>query len=108
MEEKRKNDNLPPRGVGFFRQMWLQGRLSWALLRDRRVPVALKSIPLVALVYVVSPVDLIPDVIPILGQLDDLGVLMMALTTFNRMAPPDVVEEHMARLRGGKVIVPDD
>ena len=93
--------DAPARGIGFFGQLIQQFRLSWALLLDNRVPWVLKLIPLGAIVYVISPLDLIPDVIPILGQLDDLGILMMALRLFNSMAPADVVDEHINRLRGG-------
>ncbi len=108
VQEKRKNDSVPRRDLSFFQQLWLQVRLSWALLKDSRVPLTLKAIPLAALVYTLSPIDLIPDVIPILGQLDDLGVLMAALTTFNRLAPPDIVEEHTQRLRTKTVIPPEE
>jgi len=96
-----ENSEAPARGIGFFGQLIQQLRLSWALLLDNRVPWILKLIPLGAIVYVISPLDLIPDVIPVLGQLDDLGILMMALRLFNSMAPADVVDEHINRLRGG-------
>ena len=104
MAEKQKNSNVPPqRGIGFFRQLIEQVRLSWALLLDNRVPLVTKIIPLAAIAYVISPIDLIPDIFPILGQLDDLGVLMTALTTFNNIAPADIVDEHLARIRTGNV-----
>jgi uncharacterized membrane protein YkvA (DUF1232 family) len=51
----------------------------------------------------VSPIDLVPDIFLGLGQLDDLGILMAALTTFNSLAPGYVVEEHLARIRAGNV-----
>src|SRR5947209_2066866 len=103
MAEKAKNSNVPPqsRNIGFFQQLIEQFRLSWALLLDNRVPVVLKLIPIGAMAYVVSPLDLIPDIFPVLGQLDDIGVLMTALTMFNNMAPADVVAEHIDRLRNG-------
>lgn len=101
MAEKRKNSNVPPRrGIGFLRTFFEQIRLSWALLTDNRVPFPIKFIPLVAFLYVLSPIDVVPDFLPVLGQLDDLGILMTALTAFNSMAPGDVVAEHLARLRG--------
>jgi uncharacterized membrane protein YkvA (DUF1232 family) len=104
MAEKMKNTNVPPqRGIGFFRQLIEQVRLSWALLLDNRVPLVLKLIPLAAIAYIVSPIDLIPDIFLGLGQLDDLGILMAALTTFNSLAPGYVVEEHLARIRAGNV-----
>ncbi len=102
MDEKPKRSEQPTRSLGFFRQLLEQLRLSWALLTDGRVPVVYKVIPIAAIAYVVSPIDLVPDVIPILGQLDDLGLLMLALSTFNSLAPADVVAEHLSRLRSGK------
>ena|SRR5258706_6673668 len=102
MSEKPKRSEVPSaRSPGFFHQLIEQFRLSWALLLDNRVPLALKIIPLGAVAYVISPIDLIPDILPILGQLDDLGILMTALTMFNNLSPADVVEEHVARLRAG-------
>lgn len=104
MTEKSKNSNVPPqRGIGFFRQLIEQVRLSWALLLDNRVPLVLKLIPLAAIAYVVSPIDLIPDIFVGIGQLDDLGILMAALTTFNSIAPGYVVDEHLARIRAGNM-----
>ncbi len=102
MTEKRKNSNVP-RGLGFFAQFIEQVRLTWALLMDNRVPIVLKLIPVAALAYVISPIDLIPDFFLGLGQLDDIGIVMMAITAFNSMAPGDVVAEHVARLRSGNV-----
>jgi uncharacterized membrane protein YkvA (DUF1232 family) len=96
-----EKNEVPSRGPGFFGQLIEQFRLSWALLLDSRVPWVLKLIPLGAVVYVISPIDLIPDIIPVLGQLDDLGILMTALRVFNSIAPADIVDEHTNRLRGG-------
>jgi len=102
MAEKAKRQEVPAsRGPGFFQQLIDQFRLSWALLLDNRVPLALKIIPLGAVAYVVSPIDLIPDIFPLLGQLDDLGILMTALTVFNSMSPADIVAEHMDHLHMG-------
>jgi uncharacterized membrane protein YkvA (DUF1232 family) len=96
-----EQNEAPKRGIGFLGQLIQQFRLSWALLLDNRVPWVLKLIPIGALAYVISPLDLIPDVIPILGQLDDIGVLMSALRLFNTLAPADVVAEHTERLAAG-------
>ena len=101
MAEKAKNTDVPPRNINFFQQLVQQFRLSWALLLDSRVPLVLKIIPLGAVAYVLSPIDLIPDLLPLLGQLDELGVLMTALTMFNSMAPADVAAEHIERIRTG-------
>ncbi len=81
-------------------------RLTWRLIRDARVPVWAKLIPLGVLAYIVSPIDLLPDVIIGLGQLDDLGVLLAGLRLFQSVSPAHVVEEHRAALHGpeGEVI----
>ncbi len=50
-------------------------RQTLAYFRDRQVPWLQKLPALLAILYVISPVDLIPDAIPILGWLDDLGVV---------------------------------
>ncbi|MCA1569211.1 MAG: DUF1232 domain-containing protein [Chloroflexi bacterium] len=76
-------------------------RMVWGLVRDPRTPLPLKGMLLAALAYVVVPVDLIPDVIPIIGQADDLTVLLLVLDLFIQNAPPEVRAEHSARARNG-------
>ena len=76
-------------------------RMVWGLVRDPRTPIGLKGMLLAALAYVVMPVDLIPDMIPILGQADDLTVLLLVLDLFIQNAPPEVRAEHSARARNG-------
>jgi len=76
-------------------------RMVWGILRDPRTPIGLKGMLAAALAYVVMPVDLIPDMIPILGQADDLTVLLLVLDLFIQNAPADVRAEHMARARNG-------
>ena len=76
-------------------------RMVWGLVRDPRTPIGLKAMLAAALAYVVMPVDLIPDVIPILGQADDLTVLLLVLDLFIQNAPAEVRAEHSARARNG-------
>ena len=63
------------------------------LLLDRRVPVRLKLIVPVALIYLVSPIDPFPDLIPFLGHIDDLVVVAVSIGLLLVMAPRDVVLE---------------
>ncbi len=75
-------------------------QLVWRLLADPRVPVLPKLIIPLVVVYVVSPVDLIPDVIPILGQMDDLAVIFLGIRFFIEMCPADIVMEHRRAIAG--------
>ncbi|GAB4182716.1 MAG: hypothetical protein Kow00108_19670 [Calditrichia bacterium] len=63
------------------------------LLKDERVPAEDKMKIAMAMVYIVSPVDIIPDIIPGIGQLDDLYVALLLIETLF-LKYPDVVESH--------------
>ena len=76
-------------------------RLIWGLARDSRTPLHLKLLLGAGLVYLVTPIDLIPDALPIIGQADDLTVLLLILDLFIANAPEDVRREHMERARNG-------
>lgn len=69
--------------------------LIFKLFWDRRVPLWTKIIPVFTLGYVISPIDFIPDLILILGQADDLGFILLGLSTFRYLAPKSVLEEHL-------------
>ena len=64
---------------------------------DPRVPVWARFVAIAMVVYLASPIDLIPDFIPVLGQLDDLLIVMLGAGLLLRSVPPHVVEEHLAR-----------
>jgi uncharacterized membrane protein YkvA (DUF1232 family) len=66
-------------------------RLLVAVARDPRVPRSAKAVAAAAVAYVASPIDLVPDVIPVLGQLDDLWVLRRALRHLAGAAGYDVL-----------------
>ena len=68
-------------------------KLVWRLLLDRRVSVFTKIIPLLAVIYLVSPYDLVGDRIPVLGQFDDLIVVGFLLFLFIAASPADVVAD---------------
>lgn len=79
-----------------------QIRLAWRLLRDPRVTPLKNALPILALLYVVSPIDLLPDLLPAIGQVDDLGVLatmvIVLVQLLPRLAPGWVVREHLAAM----------
>jgi uncharacterized membrane protein YkvA (DUF1232 family) len=73
-------------------------RLVWRLTFDKRVSIFLRALAPLALLYVISPYDILKDRIPILGRFDDLIVLGLALLFLTKLAPPNVVDEHMDRV----------
>jgi uncharacterized membrane protein YkvA (DUF1232 family) len=78
-----------------------QARLVWRLLSDSRVPGWVKLIPVAGLLYFLSPIDLLPDLmLPGLGEVDDLMVILLALKMFVDLSPPGVVREHLEALLG--------
>ena len=75
------------------------GRLVWRLLRDARVATATKLlIPGLVGAYLLWPVDLLPDVIPFLGQIDDLVLLALGAKLFIQLCPPEIVQQHRTDL----------
>lgn len=70
------------------------GRLLTGLLRDPRVPRSAKVVALGAAGYVLSPLDVIPDVLPGIGFADDLWLLRRALRLLLRRAGVEVVRDH--------------
>ncbi len=77
-------------------------RLSWRLLRDPLVPFWTKLIPAAAIAYILLPVDISPDMLPVLGQVDDLGILLLSLNWFVSLSPADVVRRHLAEMSSVK------
>jgi uncharacterized membrane protein YkvA (DUF1232 family) len=68
--------------------------LAWRLWRDQRVPAWVKGIPLLSFIYILWPLDLLADPLFGLGQLDDLGVILLGLTLFIRLAPSELVAQY--------------
>jgi uncharacterized membrane protein YkvA (DUF1232 family) len=81
-------------------QLWRTGRLALRLVRDPRAPIAAKVVFGAMVVYMISPIDVVPDWIPILGQADDLVALLAGLNLFLKACPRWLVEEHEAALGG--------
>jgi uncharacterized membrane protein YkvA (DUF1232 family) len=77
-------------------------KLFTRLMRDSRVPAAVKLVPLGSIGYLILPTDLVPDFLPGLGQLDDLAVIVGGLKLFLRLCPPDVVQQHVQSIAAGK------
>ena len=101
-------ETLWPRGrVGlpalrFLRNLPNFARLYWRLLCDRRVSVWPKALLVLGGLYVLSPVDFIPDVIPFVGEVDDLLIVILACRLFIYLCPREVVREHVRRIDAGR------
>ncbi len=77
-------------------------RLCGNLLIDNRVPIAEKALFGAAIVYAISPIDLIPDVFPFIGQVDDLYLIALTLLRLLNYSDENVVREHW---KGGGDII---
>jgi uncharacterized membrane protein YkvA (DUF1232 family) len=69
--------------------------------RDPRVPVAPKLLAAAVAAYALSPIDLIPDFIPVLGALDDLIIVPLGIALAVRLIPPEIL--HECRLRAASL-----
>lgn len=75
-----------------------QVMLTWRLMLDRRVPFWTKLAVILPILYVISPLDFIPDVILGLGQLDDIGLILAGMRLFETIVPEYIVQEHRQAL----------
>jgi uncharacterized membrane protein YkvA (DUF1232 family) len=64
--------------------------------RDPRVPWYAKAVALAVAAYALSPIDLIPDFIPVIGYLDDLIIVPLGIVLAVRLIPADILAEHRA------------
>lgn len=91
-------DNRFPREEfgALVRRLPAYGRLAWALARDPRLSRVRRAAVLAAAGYVVSPLDLVPGIIPVVGQLDDLLVALAAIRFALDGLKPDVRAQRLA------------
>ena len=68
----------------------------WLAARDPRTPWYAKALGMAVAAYALSPIDLIPDFIPVLGYLDDLLIVPAGLWLVLKLIPTDVLESHRA------------
>ncbi|MDA7415185.1 DUF1232 domain-containing protein [Xenophilus arseniciresistens] len=88
--------------------MWKLGRvwfalrkelaLAWALLRDSRSPWSARLAVLAAAVYLLSPVDFVSDLLPVLGWIDDGVVAVLLLKLATRLLPPELATALRAKV----------
>ena len=103
MSRSTEARSAPPSGKALLRRIlalpWRdKARLALRLYRDPRVAWRARLVLGGTMIYLAMPLDVIPDFIPILGQLDDLLVVAVALWLFRRLASDDVINEQIDRL----------
>ena len=65
--------------------------------RDPRTPLLVRILAVSVAAYALSPIDLIPDFVPVIGYLDDLLLIPLGLALVVRLTPPEVIEAARAR-----------
>lgn len=77
-----------------------------AAVRDPRTPWYARAFGIAVVAYALSPLDLIPDMIPVIGYLDELILLPAAIWLARRLIPPDVLAEYRAKAEAGTSLKP--
>lgn len=95
MVEKVGLGNPLGQRLNLFTTLFRQGRIGLKLILDQRVSVLSKLIPIATVAYILSPLDIVPELLvgPV-GIIDDLTLIVFALNLFIQTSPPEVVEEY--------------
>jgi uncharacterized membrane protein YkvA (DUF1232 family) len=102
MAKKKQNGLMIPSSGGVLRDLVMRLKLIVRLMGDSRVNPLLKLLPVFSLVYLFFPFDLI-SFMPGVSALDDVAIVSLGAYLFVEFCPPDVVQEHMEKLRKEKL-----
>jgi uncharacterized membrane protein YkvA (DUF1232 family) len=94
--------------VDLIKRLPRYARITAALARDPHVPPRSKAMLGAGALYLVSPIDLVPGIIPVAGQIDDLYVVLTGLQQAIRACPAPVIERHFAAVGLAPAIVDED
>jgi uncharacterized membrane protein YkvA (DUF1232 family) len=97
MSDKKTRKIVVPASRGMTRDFVDRMKLILKLMGDSRVSPWVKLIPIGAIAYLISPIDLIMG-IPGVAALDDAAILWIGSNLFVELCPPNVVQEHMQDL----------
>jgi len=107
--QKRSPGSIIPAQGGVLQDTLLRIKLIIKLMGDKRVNPWLKILPVAGILYLISPIDLIPDIVfPIIGELDDLAILWLTNHFFIEFCPPEVVREHVRKLVSNNDIIDEE
>jgi uncharacterized membrane protein YkvA (DUF1232 family) len=89
------------KSAGLLSELVNNARLAWKLFRDPRVSKTTKYlIPGITVAYLLLPIDIVPDLIPVVGQLDDVAIIALAIKLFIDMSPKWLVQYYRDELAG--------
>ena len=100
--KRREKRQLRSRMSNFLMFLPNMVKLLGRLLKDARVPTAEKALFAAAIIYFVMPVDLIPDIFPFIGQVDDIYVIALTLLRLINRTDERVVRQHWSG--GGDIV----
>ena len=92
MSSKDPRSMVPSNG-GFLKDVAVRAKLILRLMGDRRVSPVLKALPVLSVAYLIWPLDIM------IGPLDDAAIVGLGFYLFMELCPPEVVEEHLRKLR---------
>jgi len=91
------------KGRGFFDDLMLKIRLTIKLVQDERIDLMVRAIPVLCLVYLIVPIDLL------IGPIDDALIIYFGMDFFISLCPRDIVESTLQELQGaGQMDDPDE
>ena len=97
--------------AGILASIIKNARLAWRLLRDPDVPASLKMVPPATLIYLLFPVDFMPDLALGLSQLNDIAIILLGVKLFIELCPQEIVRRHlraMSSVSGSYRVVDED
>lgn len=83
-------------GPSLAHRIRIEAHAVWLAVRDSRTPLPARAFGLLVAAYALSPIDLVPDFIPVLGLLDDAVLIPLGVWIFEKMVPAALMAEHRA------------
>ena len=83
-------------GPSLAHRIRIEAHAVWLAVRDPRTPLLAKLFGVLVAAYALSPIDLIPDFIPVIGLLDDVILIPIGVWLFEKLLPAGLLAEHRA------------
>ncbi|MGK6356875.1 YkvA family protein [Sphingomonas sp. DT-207] len=84
-------------GPSLAHRIRVEAHAVWLAVRDPRTPLPARLFGVLVAAYALSPIDLVPDFIPVLGLIDDAVLIPLGVWLFEKMVPAALFAEHRAR-----------